>query len=198
MLKSSNSYIRTQVIDCSDRQLPLKVAGLSLIEVLIALLVLSIGLVGLASLQLTSLKAAHSSYYRSLASTAALDTEERLWLQMRQGILESSSTLKCMPETTIASVISESQTAWRPNVTETVREAGIPNLTITAGTVTETANTRPDTSNDGDWTYRWQQIPIRLTWIENRLEDGGEENFTESFDYLVRIPCVSEWVPPAS
>lgn len=177
--------------------------GLSLIEVLIALLVLSIGLVGLASLQLISLKSAHSSYYRSLASAAALDTEERLWLRMRQENLKDSSTEKCMSDTVIASVIAESQGAWRPNVTETARKAGIPNLTITSGTepdgtISQTANTRADTGNVGDWTYRWQQIPIRLTWVENRLEDGGESDFIESFDYVVRIPCISEWVPPTT
>lgn len=55
--------------------------GISLIEALIALLVLSIGLAGLAGLQLNSVTAVHSSYLRSIASTAALDFEERTWLQ---------------------------------------------------------------------------------------------------------------------
>lgn len=176
----------------------LRVAGLSLIEVLIALLVLSIGLVGMASLQLTSLKSAHSSYYRSLASAAALDTEERMWLRMRQEILTEASTDFCMPDTVINNVIAASQAAWLPATSATRQEAGIPNLTITAGAVVETSNTRADTSNSGDWTYRWQQIPIRLTWTENRLEDGGAGGFTESFDYVIRIPCVSEWIRPGS
>lgn len=55
--------------------------GLSLVEALIALLVLSIGLAGLAGLHLNSITAVHSSYLRSIASTAALDFEERTWLQ---------------------------------------------------------------------------------------------------------------------
>jgi prepilin-type N-terminal cleavage/methylation domain-containing protein len=45
--------------------------GFTLIEVLIALLVLTIGLVGMAALHMTSLKNAHSSYYRSIASSVA-------------------------------------------------------------------------------------------------------------------------------
>jgi hypothetical protein len=50
--------------------------------VLVALLVLAIGLVGIASLHIAGLRNAHSSYYTSIASSAALDFEERLWLAM--------------------------------------------------------------------------------------------------------------------
>lgn len=55
-----------------------KQKGLSLIEVLIALLVLSIGLLGLAALYLTSLKLSHDSQFRSLASIKAEDLSEHI------------------------------------------------------------------------------------------------------------------------
>ena len=55
--------------------------GLTLLEVLIALIVLSVGLIGVAALTLQSLQNVHSSLYTSLASAAALDYEERLWLE---------------------------------------------------------------------------------------------------------------------
>lgn len=55
--------------------------GVGLIEVLVTLLVISIGMVGLSALYLSGLQAAHSSYLRSLASAAALDFEERTWIQ---------------------------------------------------------------------------------------------------------------------
>ena len=50
-----------------------KQSGLSILEVLIALAVLAIGLAGLAVMHMNSLKYAHSAYYRSIASAAALD-----------------------------------------------------------------------------------------------------------------------------
>ena len=55
--------------------------GLTLLEVLIALIVLSVGLIGVAALTLKSIQNVHSSLYTSLASAAALDYEERLWMQ---------------------------------------------------------------------------------------------------------------------
>ncbi|SEQ00883.1 type IV pilus assembly protein PilV [Ectothiorhodospira magna] len=58
--------------------------GFSLIEVMVALLVLSIGLLGLAALQLTALRGAHSAYQHTLASIMAMDAGERLWLSLAQ------------------------------------------------------------------------------------------------------------------
>lgn len=53
--------------------------GLTLIEVLVALIVLSVGVLGLAGLQITSLQYSQSSYERSLAVMQANDLVERLW-----------------------------------------------------------------------------------------------------------------------
>ena len=53
--------------------------GFSLIEALIALLVLSIGLIGVAAMQLKALQSANGGYQRSIASVAAVDAQERLW-----------------------------------------------------------------------------------------------------------------------
>ncbi len=47
--------------------------GFTLIEVLISMIVLAIGLLGLAGLQLTSLKAADSAYHRTQATILAED-----------------------------------------------------------------------------------------------------------------------------
>ncbi len=56
--------------------------GFSLIEALIALVVLSIGLIGVAAMQLKALQSANAGYQRSLASVAAVDAQERLWAQL--------------------------------------------------------------------------------------------------------------------
>lgn len=53
--------------------------GFTLIEALIALLVLSIGLLGVAAMQLNALQSAHMGYQRSVVSLAAVDAQERVW-----------------------------------------------------------------------------------------------------------------------
>lgn len=52
--------------------------GATLIEVLIAVVVLSIGLLGLAGLQATSVKSNHSAYQRSQATLLAYDLADRM------------------------------------------------------------------------------------------------------------------------
>ncbi len=53
-------------------------SGFSLMEVMIALFVLSIGLLGLAALQSVALKANHSAYHRSQATFLAYDIMDRM------------------------------------------------------------------------------------------------------------------------
>lgn len=61
---------------------PSRQRGFTLIEALVALLVLSIGLLGVAAMQLEALQGAHAAYQRSIASLAAQDAQERLWAKM--------------------------------------------------------------------------------------------------------------------
>lgn len=57
---------------------PHKHAGFTLIEVLISVLVLSVGLLGLASLQLQALKTNQKSYQRSQATVLAYEIADRM------------------------------------------------------------------------------------------------------------------------
>ena len=52
--------------------------GFTLIEVLITIVLLAIGLLGLAALQGFSLKNSHDSFYRSIASQQAYDIADRM------------------------------------------------------------------------------------------------------------------------
>jgi type IV pilus assembly protein PilV len=52
--------------------------GFTLIEILIAVLIFSIGLLGLAAMQLTVLRSNTSAYNRSLATTLAYDIADRM------------------------------------------------------------------------------------------------------------------------
>ncbi len=59
---------------CSARQ-----SGFSLVEVMVTLLVLSIGLLGIAALQVVALQSSSTSLHRSIAVIQANDLVERLW-----------------------------------------------------------------------------------------------------------------------
>jgi len=52
--------------------------GFSLIEIMVSLLVLSVGLLGLGGLQITSLKGSNNAHFRTVASLAATDLADRM------------------------------------------------------------------------------------------------------------------------
>lgn len=56
----------------------LRTSGFSLIEVLVALLVLSIGLLGLAALQVTGIRFNHQSYQRTQATVLIYEIVDRM------------------------------------------------------------------------------------------------------------------------
>ncbi len=153
-----------------------KRSGLTMIEVLIALAILSLGLAGLASMHLGSLQYVHSAYYRSLASTIALDLEERLWLELADhetvacpdtGIGEGSTAESLIADWTRTAVGDED---WNWSTADLVR---IPNLTVGMGMpVTTTSST---------------EIPVTLTWNESRFNEL--ESTSEQFVYTIRILC---------
>jgi type IV pilus assembly protein PilV len=62
----------------SQRQCPRYARGFTLVEVLVALLVLSIGMLGIAALYLDSLRASRAALYRTQAVTLASDIADRI------------------------------------------------------------------------------------------------------------------------
>lgn len=62
--------------------------GFTLVEVLIALLILGLGILGSAALQLKALQATHAAYQRSLVNLFAMDAVERFWLEAAQGSVQ--------------------------------------------------------------------------------------------------------------
>lgn len=139
-------------------------AGLTLIEVLIALLVLSLGLAGLATLYLISLASVHSGLLTSLSSSIALDFEERLWVEVgRAG--DGSCPV-------VSTVIDELESDWSRSDQGFLSLPG--SFSVAAGTVIP-----------GE---RFQEIPVTVTWSENRFVDA-ENGALEQFEYTVRIYC---------
>lgn len=65
--------------------------GFTLIEALVALLVLALVLLGVAAMQTQALQGAHLSYQRTVATLAAQDMVERLWIQLGTEADDSSN-----------------------------------------------------------------------------------------------------------
>jgi len=92
--------------------------GFTLLEVLIALLVLSIGLLGLAALQTTGLRSNQMASMRTLVSQFAYDITDRMRLNMagvnndEYVIARATAVTLSSPPTTAETDLSE----WRTNV----------------------------------------------------------------------------------
>ena len=167
--------------------------GVTLIEALVTLFVLSVGLVGIAALHLNSMQNAHSSYYRSLASVIALDFEERLWITAAN---ELSNPGQCLTDVNgdnkIVSTLGELTTAWDES-------SGLPGLEVfidvqDKDTVVFT-RAQPGAAgiSIGNWTDRWEEMTVTIKWTEGRFT--SDPAGTERFDYVLRIPCVSQYTP---
>ncbi len=145
--------------------------GLTLIEVLIALLVLSIGLAGIAALHLTALRNVHSSYHTSIASSAALDLEERLWLaasDLEEGCLSNSAVLD---------VINDLVQQWSST---DIGRVAVPELVIDPSNV-QVSSGRLSSDSDADF---WTQVSIAMNWSGERFGEGQE-----TFRYATRVIC---------
>jgi type IV pilus assembly protein PilV len=87
--------------------------GAALLEVLIAVLVMSIGLLSLASLQVNSLRFNHSAYLRSQATNLAYDIVDRMRANRDAARLGTYSLALNATPPTDATVASEDLQQWR-------------------------------------------------------------------------------------
>ena len=88
--------------DINFSQLRARQQGFTLIEVLVAGLVLSVGVLGVAGLQVTSLKNLQSSQSYGIAAMLANDIADRMWVN-REDVLETDADAynhSTMPEDT--------------------------------------------------------------------------------------------------
>ncbi|MGM1052506.1 MAG: type IV pilus modification protein PilV [Pseudomonadota bacterium] len=134
-------------------------SGFTLIEALVALLVLSIGLLGVAAMQLKSLQGAHAAYQRSIASLAAQDAQERLWARMAE-----VGNREC-PSWSDAKDVGEEQ-SWYDTW-----EGYLPGLELDA--------VSPAVIPNADCEFF-----ISVKWSESRFSDESNPEF----EYTVRLP----------
>lgn len=93
--------------------------GLSLIEVLVAIFILAVGLLGLAAMQLQSLKYTQGSQWRSHANFLAYDIVERVRAN-RSNVSEYAIALTAAPPTSGSSIAQSDVIIWRDQLAENI------------------------------------------------------------------------------
>jgi type IV pilus assembly protein PilV len=104
--------------------------GFTLVEVLVALVVLSIGLLGIASLQLSSLRWNHGASKRSQATLLAYDILDRM---RANGTAARSDEYSGGTPGTVATA---DLNMWRSNITATMGAGATGQVSRAAGTTT--------------------------------------------------------------
>lgn len=149
--------------------------GDSLIEILVTLIIMAVGLLGLASMQMISLKNINNSQFRSLATNYAYDMAERMRANktgVTSGEYDALSTDDA--NETTCSACSSAETAqldeyeWAELITQDVVSGGLP-----SGSGTVTAN--------GD------VYDINIQWDEQGRDSDGGKIDTSDFTLTVQL-----------
>ncbi|MBH8581248.1 type IV pilus modification protein PilV [Bisbaumannia pacifica] len=136
--------------------------GFTLLEALIAVLVLSFGLLGVAAMQLKAVQSSHLSYHRSIATLAAQDASELLWYE-----LDATAVGSC-PDA--LSVESDWDTSWSS-------QGLLPGFSASSSITDITVYTSGSPDNGCDY-------EIRVAWQEERF--AGES--VSELVYVVKLP----------
>lgn len=135
-------------------------AGIGMIEVLIAVLVVSIGFLGMAALQAKALSTNNSAMARSMATVSTysiLDAMRADILQARQGAYNGTVTADACPAAG-ASLASTQLNAWCTQLGSAL-----------GAVATTSGNINCSASNTGDCT-------ITIQFDDSRAGKGGEAN----------------------
>ncbi|EED36547.1 prepilin-type N-terminal cleavage/methylation domain protein [Luminiphilus syltensis NOR5-1B] len=124
-----------------ESRLALQQRGFTLMEVLVTVLILSIGLLGAAQMQIQSQKYSYASAQRALAIVQVSDLAERLW--------NGACDIQADPATASAAIV----TAWE--------------AAHTGGTLGSWTGAATLTGTTGDPSFRFD---ITVTWQDNRFD----------------------------
>jgi len=117
----------TRLMPPRPRPMPRKARGFTLVEVLIALLVLSIGMLGIAALYLESLRASRSALVRTQAVTLAADIGDRIRANRdTAGAYDCGGT--CAKDAGEVGIARDDLNAWREAVEDDPADPDDPGL----------------------------------------------------------------------
>ena len=156
-----------------------KCRGFSLLEALLGFMILSIGMLGIASLQAVSLKAGKTSVYGSVAMMKVDELIESM--RANPSALATytgggannacTGTKSC----TAAELAADDVYWWKQNL-----KAGLPGAATTA--VTVTAATAPS---------KMATVKVDVNWKERNKDTGGsiDKTYTTTAYICTEIPC---------
>lgn len=131
----------------------LKLKGFTLIEVLIAMLILAIGLIGLAALQITGIRNNQSAYYRSQATQLAYNLADRMRTNVAGKTTYTTGTATATANCLTTAGCTKEEMAendlkeWNDAISSTL-PSGTGTVTEASGIYTITINW--DDNHDGD------------------------------------------------
>ncbi|EAR61474.1 type IV pilus modification protein PilV [Neptuniibacter caesariensis] len=161
--------------------------GFNLIEVMIALVVISIGLLGLAALQMTSLQQNQSAYFRSQATLFAYDIADRMRANQTQAdagayyVVSGATESNCINYSGSASGCTAAQMAshdiaeWQAAIAAELPEGGgrVCRSDLT-GDAVEAPDCEADNSNNPTVVYVW--------WNDDKSASGATTQLTVSVE----------------
>ncbi len=166
-------------------------------EVLVALVVFSIGLLGIATLQMTGMKQTHNSHVRSVAVGHAQGLAERMRTNptaLANGdynVGAPSAPLAAMPSTyatdceandcTAAEMAAYDLVQWNdPN--DAFPDAGLDDA-LPQGVGMVCVDSTPDDGDPADWQcdYAGDVYAVKVQWTERGLDENENDTATKRF-----------------
>lgn len=180
---------------------PLGHAGFTLMEVLVAIVVFSIGLLGIATLQLTGMKQTHNSHLRAIAVAEARTLADRMRANPKavengdyniggvgapHGSMPTSIPTDCTAnDCTTAEMAVFDLVRWSDS-TGGIANTGLDDA-LPEGRGVVCIDSTPDDGTDVDWEcdYAGDMYAIKVQWRERGLDQ--DENDTEVRRFFMRV-----------
>ncbi len=135
-------------------------AGFTMIEILVALVILSIALLGLAGLQITSLQGGNNAYLRSQATLYTQDVIERMRANRIAAIAENYDiTLAAGIPAATGTVAEADINDWLRNISGTNPDGSVD--------ATRTRGSLPGGDGSVDYSALTQMVTVTVRWTDN-------------------------------
>ena len=159
--------------------------GFTLLEVLITGVIFSVGLLGIAGLQMTGMKQTHNAHLRAVATMQAQDMADRMRANsagVTDGLYDTmptSCTADCAAnQCTVAQMAEYDMCSWKDATQgKTGVQALLPDAVAILCVDSSTAPTDPDTSDwgtDDECTGTGNVFAVKLQWNERALDAGDD------------------------